>query len=116
VQLRDVAHARFARDGYFSPQQFTTSEVQGHFELPRDLGWNVLADAGVGLQTVRIRTGPRDTRPMQRGSIAVLWRPVPGYEAMLQATLANVASPFALDAADAYRWGGVLLRGRVLFR
>lgn len=116
VQVRDVSHERFARVGYFSPQQFTTSEVQAHFELPRDLGWNILADAGAGMQTVRILGGPRETRPMQRGSLGLLWRPVPGYEALLQATLANVASPFALDRADAYRWGGVLLRGRVLFR
>ena len=116
LHVRDVSHARFARMGYFSPQQFTTAEVQAHFELPRDLGFNVLADAGVGMQTVRILTQPAATRPMQRGTLGVLWRPVPGYEALLSVTLANVASPFALDQGDAYRWGGVLARGRVLFR
>lgn len=116
LHVRDVAHARFARMGYFSPQDFLTAEAQAHFELPRDLGWNLLADAGVGVQRVQVLQQPATVRPLQRGSLALLWRPVPGYEALVQFTLANVASPFALDQADAYRWGGVLVRGRVLFR
>lgn len=116
LHVRHLGYERFARVGYFSPQGFTTAEVQAHFELPRDLGWNVMADAGVGLQAIRIAGQTTNTQPMQRGSLGVLWRPVPGYEASLAFTLANVASPFALTQAGAYRWGGVTARGRLLFR
>jgi tetratricopeptide (TPR) repeat protein len=116
LHVRHMGYDRFARVGYFSPQAFTTGEVQAHFELPRDLGWNILADAGIGLQALRIGTGGTTTQPMQRGTIGVLWRPVPGYEASVGLTLANVASPFAVTQAGTYRWGGITARGRLLFR
>jgi hypothetical protein len=116
ISGRHLAYEQFLRLGYFAPQAFTTTELQGHFELPKDLGWNVFADAGLGQQTIRLRSDPANSRAAQRAALGVLWRPAPGREVSAGLTIANVASPFARDAAASYRAGSFTLRGRLLFR
>ena len=102
-----------AADGYFSPQRFSLAEVAAHFELPRDLGWNVAADAGIGAQEIRVGSAPSSGKDAQRAAIALLYRPRPGTEYSAGLWIANVASPFA--ATSEYRAGGLSLRGRVGF-
>ncbi len=113
---RHLAYDQFVRLGYFAPQQFTSGELQAHFELPKDLGWNVFADAGIGEQRIQLRADPADARGTQRASFGVLWRPVPGQEVSGGVMIANVASPFAQDAAARYRAGSFHLRARLTFR
>jgi tetratricopeptide (TPR) repeat protein len=116
VGVRHLAYDQFVRLGYFAPQQFTSAELQAHFELPKDLGWNVFADAGLGEQRIQLRSDPADSRGTQRASLGVLWRPAPGQEVSAGLMIANVASPFAQDAAARYRAGSFQLRARLLVR
>ncbi len=100
-------------DGYFAPQRFTLVEAAAHFELPKDIGWNVLADVGVGTQTIRIGSNPSTNKGAQRAQLGVLYRPIPGTEWSAVLWIANVASPFA--ATSEYRAGGLTARGRLVF-
>ncbi len=100
-------------DGYFAPQRFTLFEAAAHFELPRDIGWNVLADAGLGSQAIRIGGASDEAKGAQRAQLGVLYRPTPGTELLGSVWIANVASPFATTAD--YRAGGITLRGRLRF-
>ena len=100
-------------DGYFAPQKFLVGEGAAHFELPREVGWNVLADAGIGMQAIRVSGTPESSKAAQRAQLGVLFRPVPGGEASLTIWVANVASPFS--ATSDYRAGGITARGRLLF-
>jgi tetratricopeptide (TPR) repeat protein len=111
---RNTAYDQPLTIGYFAPQRWSTTELQTHFELPRDLGWNVLADLALGEQSIRVTPNPSSSRFTQRAGIGLAWRPIPGYESVLQLTIANVASPYTSGAE--YRAGGITWRGRVLFR
>ena len=102
-----------AADGYFAPQRFSLGEVGAHFELPKDIGWNVSADAGYGVQAIRLGAAASSNKDAQRAAIAVMHRPRPGTEFSAGIWIANVASPFA--ATSEYRAGGFTLRGRVGF-
>lgn len=114
VQGRTFGFDTLARfDGYFSPQRFTLLEAAAHFELPKDLGWNLIADVGIGGQEIRVGTAPSSGKDAQRASIAIVYRHTPKTEVSAGLWIANVASPFA--ASSEYRAGGLTLRGRVGF-
>ena len=102
-----------AGDGYFAPQRFTVAELAAHFELPKDIGWNVLADAGVGTQSIAVTGTPTTNTGTQRAQLGVLFRPEPGQEFSAAIWIANVASPFTVTTD--YRAGGVIVRGRLRF-
>ncbi|MBI3791573.1 MAG: hypothetical protein HY275_11940 [Gemmatimonadetes bacterium] len=100
-------------DGYFAPQRFGVAELVVHGELPRDIGWNVIGEAGLGVQSIRVSGAASSTKAAQRAQAGVVYRPVPGTEWGAMLWIANVASPFA-QTTD-YRAGGVTLRAKVVF-
>jgi tetratricopeptide (TPR) repeat protein len=100
-------------DGYFAPQRFGLAELALHGELPRELGWNVIGEAGLGVQVIRVIGGAPSNQPAQRAQAGVVYRPVPGTEAALTLWIANVASPFS--GTTDYRAGGLTVRGRLVF-
>ena len=117
AMVRSFGHDTLASaDGYFSPQRYTLAEAVAHFELPKDIGWNVSAEAGLGTQWIRRDAASAESsESAQRASLAVVNRPRPGTEVSVGLWIANVASPFSNVATTGYRAGGLTARARVAF-
>lgn len=114
ILARGMQHAREARDGYFSPKRYAHVELNARSRHGRDLGWNLVADAGLGLQHVDYR-GQRNTQPTQRltGTLTFAW--APGLEWFINGVFANVATTVT-SSASGYRFGSLSSGGRVPLR
>lgn len=98
-------------DGYFSPRRFTLVEAGPQLAWGRDLGWSASADLGLGAQGIRAR-GASAWRLAERGTVGAGYRFTPGTELGMAATLANVAAPQTVSAAE-YRAYSLQLRARI---
>jgi hypothetical protein len=113
VTARGFGYASDPQDGYFAPDLYTLSEGSVHLVLGRERGWSATLEGGAGVQTVK-RGGTASSRPAERGTIAISYRPTPGIEWTLTGAAATAASA-ATSQTDAYRSTALTLRGRLSF-
>jgi tetratricopeptide (TPR) repeat protein len=110
---RAFGYARSPRDGYFAPRRFALTEASARGGVGGELGWRLDAELGVGRQVLHFGEA-RAARAVERGSLALAWRPAPGAEFALSVGGANVASPAASGTAGSeYHAWTTGLRARV---
>ncbi len=97
-------------NGYFTPQRFLVAEGVVRYATEHELGWNWSAEAGVGAQQIDLDS--TTTRPAERVSASLLYRPVPGFEYGLTAGYATAAPTQTVNATN-YRAYSISLVGRV---
>jgi len=101
-------------DGYFAPRRFTLVEGSVRQVFGRDVGWGATLEGGIGRQGIRFSAGdPIRGNMAARGSVALRFTPVRGYEVEAAGGASSVASPFAQGAAE-YSVTWFSLRGRIL--
>lgn len=100
---------------FFSPQRWTTTEVNASFERQAAVGFQLGGDLAIGSQGIRFEGDPdltRSTAP--RAAMRMGWRVAPGRELLAGLLYANVAGAGAVTASD-YRYGAFTLTGRWTF-
>jgi tetratricopeptide (TPR) repeat protein len=111
ASVRGFAYDHAAFDGYFTPKGYVLAEMSGRLHLGRELGWALDSELGLGNQTIVGFDNSRAGRFAQRASVAIAYRPVPGFEWSLGGGFANVASPTTISSAD-YRAYTLSINGR----
>lgn len=99
---REVAWDRGAPGIHFAPARFALSEVAAAWELPRDLGLVLGADAGLGSQVVRFSGSAAATRFAPRGAVRFGWKGAPGREIVVSLLWAAAAAA-GTEVAEDYR-------------
>jgi tetratricopeptide (TPR) repeat protein len=114
LTARGMAYDTTGRvDGYFAPHHFTLAEGSVRKAIGRDRGWSATLEGGVGRQSIRFVAGaPTRGNVAARGSVALRFTPLPGYEVEAAGGASTVASPFSQRAAG-YSVTWFSLRGRI---
>jgi hypothetical protein len=101
-------------DGYFAPRRFTLVEGSVRRVFGRDVGWGATLEGGIGRQGIRFAAGDAIRGGLAaRGSVALRFTPLRGYEVEAVGGASSVASAFAQGAAEySVTWFSV--RGRIL--
>ncbi len=100
---------------FFSPQRWTTTEVNASWERQARMGFQLGGDLAIGSQGIRFEGDPELTRSMApRAAMRAGWRLAPGREILAGLLYANVAGAGAVMASD-YRYGAFTLTGRWTF-
>ena len=110
--VRGFACDHVAYDGYFAPKTYLLAEMSGRVHVGSELGWGLDSEIGVGNQTIVLFDNSRAARFAQRATVAVAYRPVPGFEWSLSGGFANVATPTTISSAN-YRAYSLAIKGRV---
>ena len=112
ASVRGFGYDHAAFDGYFAPKHYLLAELSGRARLGGELGWGLESEIGLGDQTIGLFDNSHDSRFAQRATVAVVYRPVPGFEWELSGGFANVASPTTMSSAD-YRAYTLSIKGRL---
>jgi len=100
---------------FFSPQRWTTTEVNASWERQAARGLQLGGDLAIGSQGIRFEGDPSLTRSMApRAAMRAGWRLAPGREILAGLLYANVAGAGAVTASD-YSYGAFTLTGRWTF-
>jgi hypothetical protein len=110
--VRGFAYDRAAFDGYFAPKEYLLAEMSGRLHIGGEIGWAFDSELGLGNQSIELFDTSRADRFAQRATLAIAYRPVPGFEWALSGGFANVASPTTISSAD-YRAYTFSIRGRL---
>jgi tetratricopeptide (TPR) repeat protein len=114
LTARSYGWNRPALGVFFAPQEFSLTEIGASWERPRDLGYVLRLDAGLGAQSVRFDGGTTTHRTTPRGTVTTGWRFSPGREVTLAYVFANVANSATLREGE-YRYSAFTLAGRFAY-
>ena len=115
LQHREASWDKPAFGVFFSPQRWTTTEVNASWERQAPVGFQLGGDLAIGSQGIRFE-GDTDLRrsTAPRAAVRAGWRVAPGREILAGLLYANVAGAGAVTASD-YRYGAFTLTGRWTF-
>jgi tetratricopeptide (TPR) repeat protein len=115
LQHREASWDRPQFGVFFSPQRWTTTEVNASWERPVTVGLLFGGELALGSQGIRFEGDPELARSMApRAGMRAGWRVAPGREILAGLLYANVAGAGAVTASD-YRYGAFTLTGRWTF-
>ena len=112
ANVRGFAYDHAAFDGYFAPKHYLLAELSGRARLGGELGWGLESEIGLGDQTIGLFDSSHGSRFAQRATMAIAYRPLPGFEWVLTGGFANVASPTTISSTD-YRAYTLSIQGRL---
>lgn len=115
LQHREASWDRPQFGVFFSPQRWTSTEVNASWERPAAVGFQLGGDLAIGSQGIRFEGDPSLTRSTApRAGMRAGWRVAPGREILASLLYANVAGAGAVSASD-YRYGAFTITGRWTF-
>ena len=115
LQHREASWDKPQLGVFFSPQRWTTTEVNASWDRQARVGFQLGGELAIGSQGIRFEGDPELTRSMApRAGMRAGWRLAPGREILAGLLYAKVAGAGAVTASD-YRYGAFTLTGRWTF-